>query len=189
MVTVRAAKNKWTVGNACRTKNQIRNSKSRGSTFEYDCQESLLPVYPDVYLTKQRGFQLQYDLQSDEKETVFECKRLKGISWNQLVKLYKKLRSVKPDCYYCYILFQSNFQPCLVFNGTTIKTFEKEFDTPFVKHTPVRRGKDVNKIKESKKDNQKDREQQGNDEEVSGSYKDNKGMDKERQEGVRESNV
>ena len=30
------------IGNANRTKNQIRSSKSKGSSMEYDCHESLL---------------------------------------------------------------------------------------------------------------------------------------------------
>lgn len=129
------------VGNACRTKNQIRHSKSSGLSFEYDCQESLKAKYPDVYLTKQRGFQLMYDIQTDIGKTVWECKRLKGISWNQLVDLYAKLRDVRPEDYSSYILFKSNHQPCLVFDGNTIKRFEDCFSTPFIKHTPVKRNK------------------------------------------------
>ena len=127
------------VGNACRTKNQIRNSKSRGSGFEYDCQESLKQIYEDVYLTKQRGFQLQYDLTTDKYKIVFECKRLKGISWNQLRKIYLNLEKVKPDDYTYYVLFKSNNQPCLVFNGRMIRLFENIFGVPFKKHTPIKR--------------------------------------------------
>ena len=139
------------VGNACRTKNQIRHSKSSGSSFEYDVQESLKAIYPDIYLTKQRGFQLQYDLQTDTGKAVFECKRLKGISWNELVKVYNKLCKVSPENYEAYLLFKSNHQPCLVFEFThmelRITTFEKRFNTPFVKHTPVTRGKNaVNQV-------------------------------------------
>ena len=34
-----------------------RAAKAKGSDFEMNCQESLKQIYPDVYLTKQRGFQ------------------------------------------------------------------------------------------------------------------------------------
>jgi hypothetical protein len=118
----------------------VRSAKSKGSCFEYDCQESLKQIFPDVYLTKQRGFQLMYDIQTDANRCVFECKRLKGISWNTLVKLYGKLISVRTSGYQGFILFKSNHQPCLVFNGTSILTFEKRFAVPFIKHEPVKRG-------------------------------------------------
>ena len=127
------------VGNACRTLNQIRHSKASGSAFEYDIQYSLTKMYPDIYLTKQRGFQLMYDVQTDEGKMVIECKRLKGISWNTLVKLYDKLQQVKPVGYWGIIAFKSNQQPCLIYNGHTIKTFEDYFELPFLKHEPVKR--------------------------------------------------
>ncbi len=127
----------------------VRSAKSKGSSFEYDCQESLKQIYPDVYLTKQKGFQLQYDIQTDKGSRVFECKRLKGISWNQLTKLMDKLNMVKPNDYRGYILFQSNFQPCLVFDGQSIKRFETIFNTSFIKHEPVRRNENVDETEKS----------------------------------------
>ena len=117
----------------------VRAAKQKGSSFEYDCQESLKQIYPDVYLTKQRGFQLMYDIQTDEGKCVFECKRLKGISWNQILKLFFKLINIKPLLYDGYLLFKSNFQPCLVFDGESIRSFEQVFKVKFIKHTPVRR--------------------------------------------------
>ena len=128
-----------------------RTGKIKGASFEYDCQESLQPKYKDIYLTKQRGFQLQYDLRSDLQKTVFECKRLKAISWNELIKIYKKLANVAPTYdivaykglkrrrYWCFVLFKSNYQPCLVFDGRKISTFEDLFVIPFKKHTPIKR--------------------------------------------------
>src|SRR3990167_595323 len=115
----------------------VRTARSKGSCMEYDCQASLAQKFPNVYLTKQRGFQLMYDLQCDDSRQVFECKRLRGISWNELVKLHAKIERQKPEGYYSFILFKSNHQPCLVFNGSLIKTFEYIFGVPFIKHEPV----------------------------------------------------
>ena len=67
------------VGNACRTKNQIRSSKARGSALEYDVWWSLKVKYPETLLTKQLGFQMQYDLRNDVEKFVVECKRHKSI--------------------------------------------------------------------------------------------------------------
>lgn len=127
----------------------VRAAKSKGSSFEYDCQESLQAIYPDIYRTSERGFQLQYDLQSDKPTAVFECKRLKGMSWNKAVRFIKKLEAVRPDTYPFYLLFQSNFQPCLVMTYNletykfTVRTFEHVFNTPFKKHTSTRVKKEV----------------------------------------------
>ncbi len=119
---------------------KIRTAKQKGSSFEYDCQESLKQKYPDVYLTKQRGFQLQYDIQTDIGFQIFECKRLRGISWNQLVNFWNKLNRIKLEgaSYLCRILFKSNNQPCLVFDGHSISEFKDFFEVPFIKHTPIR---------------------------------------------------
>jgi len=132
------------IGNANRTKNQIRSSKSKGSSMEYDCHESLLAKYPDIYLTKQKGFQMMYDIQTDNGKAVFECKKMKGISWNQAVKFLEKLESLTPKGYAAYLLFQSNRQPCLCMcrqpdGYIQVVRFEVEFSVPFIKHTPIKR--------------------------------------------------
>jgi len=134
------------VGNACRTKNQIRNSKSRGSSMEYDTQESLQVLYPDIYRTSERGFCLQYDLRSDKHKVLVECKRLKGMSWNQAKKFLDKLEKIKYATdlhkYDVYLVFKSNQQPALVmtydFGELRVMTFEDYFKTPFIKHTSTR---------------------------------------------------
>lgn len=120
----------------------VRTAKSKGSQMEYDCQASLEVLYPDIYRTSERGFQLQYDLRTDKDKFVFECKRLRGISWNQLVKFYEKLKLVKPEGYGCCVLFKSNRQPCLVFDGACIRTFQKVFGVEFIKHESTRRNKE-----------------------------------------------
>ena len=120
----------------------VRAAKSKGSQFEYTCQHSLKPLYYDIYRTAERGFQRQFDLCSDNFEMVFECKRLKGISWNQLVKFYEKLVDVTPTAKARFLLFQSNRQPCLVFyynNGNyKIERFEDVWDLKFEKHPSTR---------------------------------------------------
>jgi len=125
----------------------VRTAKAKGSCFEYDCQDSLKKLYPTIFRTSERGFQLQYDLEVPNGP-VFECKRLKGISWNQLVKFYEKLCKVS-KYKEIYLLFKSNRQPCLVFYNNnlqairsyTIKTFEDVFNVPFVKHESTRKRK------------------------------------------------
>jgi len=121
---------------------KIRTAKSKGSSHEYDCQESLQPSYQDIYRTSERGFQMQYDLRSDIHKSVFECKRLAGISWNQAVAYYKKLESVAPDNYLCFLLFRSNRQPCLVMtregNSLVVKPFNDYFGLEFKKHNSTR---------------------------------------------------
>lgn len=130
-----------------RVTTRVRGAKSKGSQFEYDCQASLEPIYKDIFRTSERGFCLQYDLQSDNYHAVFECKRLKGISWNQCVKYFKKLKSKTPTGYTPYLLFKSNQQPCLVMFETltkegekilSIETFETCFNLPFIKHKSTR---------------------------------------------------
>jgi len=119
----------------------VRAAKSKGSSFEYDCQHSLKAKYPLIYRTSERGFQRQFDLCDEESLSAFECKRLKGISWNQLVSYYEKLEKVTVQGNN-FLLFQSNRQPCLVFYkndaGYTINTFESVFGTPFEKHPSTR---------------------------------------------------
>lgn len=86
------------------------------------------------------GFQAQYDL--DSTFAAYECKRLKGISWNQALKYYNKLKTVVEKRSY-YLLFKSNQQPCLVMtedinNQVVVKTFEDYFGTLFLKHPSTR---------------------------------------------------
>jgi len=124
----------------------VRTAKAKGSSFEYDCQHSLKKLFSDIFRTSERGFQLQYDLQSDAFHHVFECKRLKAISWNQALKYYNKLEEKTPKKYSCSLLFQSNQQPCLVMkrhkqldkNPIVIMTFEDVYKIPFEKHPSTR---------------------------------------------------
>ncbi len=129
-------------------------AKIKGSCFEYDALESLQAVYPDAYLTKQRGFCLQWDIQDNHAKVVFECKRLKGMSWNQAEKFLNKLSELAPKMYKYYLLFKSNQQPCLVMyrkdvqlldeqfiSIVRVEKFETFFNVKFLKHTPIQRVK------------------------------------------------
>ena len=126
----------------------VRAAKSKGSQFEMDCAYSLKKIYPEIRRPGPEGFQLQYDLKSDINRCVFECKRLKGISWNQLLNFFEKLKQTKPLNYVPVLCFQSNHQPCLVFDGVAIVTFESAYHVPFKKHTPIKRLKKVNHVVE-----------------------------------------
>ena len=123
---------------------EVRNRKSKGSSFEYDVLESINQKYPNSYLTKQRGFQLQYDIQNDRYKFVIECKFHRTISWNEAEKLFNKLVDKKPDKYKPYLIFKTNRQPVLVMyqckHGLLhISKFEELFEVPFVKHKPIRK--------------------------------------------------
>jgi len=134
---------------AKRTKNQIRAAKAKGSCLEYDVQASLEQSKNlTVTRTSERGYQRQYDIHVEQKgfpgHIAIECKRLKGISWNQLVKFYEKLVTVAGlNAYSHYVVFKCNQQPALVFHknldGTYfIKTFYDEFGLQFIKHKSTR---------------------------------------------------
>ena len=125
----------------------VRTAKSKGSSFEYDTQYSLSAVYTDIFRTSERGFQQQYDLRSDEYKVVIECKRLKGISWNQTFKYFTKLIKVAPEGYESYVVFKSNNQPALVMSKAfisdtewfpVISEFKQCFGMDFVKHESTR---------------------------------------------------
>ena len=125
----------------------VRAAKSKGSQFEMNCAYSLKAIYPDIRRPGPEGFQLQYDLESEYQ--VFECKRLKGMSWNQAEKFFTKLESVAPENKTAYLLFKSNRQPCLVMAREIILKvirvfkFEDYFGIPFTKHPSTRVKKKV----------------------------------------------
>ena len=130
------------VGNACRTRNQIRGSKSRGAQGEYSVADSLRPIYPDILVTKQLGFVEQYDLISKENKIAIECKFHKKLSWNECVKIFKKLEKNSPTDYTNYLIYKTNFQPVLVMYRTppeydtiAVREFKTIFNVDFIKHT------------------------------------------------------
>jgi hypothetical protein len=127
----------------------------KGNPFERDVEASLRQVYPDARRTHEIGYILEYDVISDIGKIAVECKRIRGVSWNRLVKFYNKLNSVAPVGYACYVIFQCNHQPCLVFYTEiikpthaplgyacyTIKRFQDVFGVQFIKHIPTHRVK------------------------------------------------
>ena len=129
----------------------VRAAKSKGSQFEYDCQASLeqLPFTDSVTRTAERGYQRQYDLHMVQGSvvTAIECKRLKGMSWNQAKKYWQKLKEKAPEASNHYLLFKSNRQPCLVMYEDTnfnnqkclkVCEFEDWCGFPFIKHKSTR---------------------------------------------------
>lgn len=117
----------------------VRSAKQKGAQMEYSAYDSLKPIMPDILLTAHLGYREQYDLVSRESKCVFECKRLRGMSWNQAKKFLEKLEGKAPEGYECLLLFKSNRQPCLIMwfnvNGDPmVKEFEHYFKTSWVKH-------------------------------------------------------
>lgn len=116
----------------------------KGTPYERNIEASLRQLYPDTRRTHEIGYILQYDIISDIGKKAIECKRIRGISWNQLIKFYKKLVQVAPKGYECYISFQCNHQPSLIFGVDEtgkyyIRTFQDIFNVPFIKHIPTHR--------------------------------------------------
>ena len=128
-----------------RTKNQIRGSKSKGSQFEYNVQASLLPLYPDIYLTKQLGFQRQFDVCNDkgDDKLAIECKKERNTTWNQAKKYLDKLMQVTEPTHCRLLVYRCNNMPIMVMwrdiQGTYLQTeFELYFGVPFIKHKSTR---------------------------------------------------
>lgn len=125
---------------------KVSARKSKGSSFEYDCQHSLSAIYPNIYRTSERGFQRQFDLCCESSSLAIECKKHKEMSWNKAKKLYEKLCKVS-KMNHNYLLFKPNQNPCLVFfeetkGQFTIKEFEHVFNCSFEVHPSTRAKKD-----------------------------------------------
>jgi len=130
------------VGNACRTKNQIRNSKSRGAQFEYDVEYNLRKKFPGIYMTKERGFCKQYDLCSDLEMVAIECKFHAKMSWSKMLKYFYKLQQVATEKYVCALIVKTNRQPVLVMSEVNdvikLEDFTQKFGILFEKHPSTR---------------------------------------------------
>src|SRR3990167_6633554 len=131
----------------------VRTAKNKGSAFEMDCEASLQEIYPDCFRTHERGYILQYDLRSDLRKLVVECKRMKSLSWNEALRYLRKLENFTPQNYDSCLLFKSNQQPCLVMqrgsdNIIRITPFEDYFGTSFIKHLSTRQAKYIQEDKQ-----------------------------------------
>jgi len=124
----------------------VRSAKSKGSQYEMSVRDSLVQKYPDTLLTKQEGYQLQYDIVVHSAGIAIECKRHKSFSWNELVKYFNKLKTRISKDYQPFLIFQANRQPCLVMMEyplyhhekveyvLQVRTFESVFGVPFIVH-------------------------------------------------------
>lgn len=109
----------------------VRTAKSKGNQFEYSIYDSLKGSYPAIRLTKQLGFVSQYDLIDDDNKAVYECKRLKAFSWNQLINFFLKLIE-NGKGYTPFLIFKGNQQPCLVMHfDDDLNICVHEFQTYF----------------------------------------------------------
>ena len=134
---------------------KVRYAKSKGSNFEYNVHASLLPKYPTIYLTKQLGFQRQFDLCDDTNYICIECKKERNTTWNAAKKYLDKLISVSPTKtnkdsiisikYSSYLVYRCNNMPIMVMyktgpiNGKYVQMeFQDFFEVPFIKHKSSR---------------------------------------------------
>lgn len=121
-----------------------RTAKSKGSKLEYDVQYSLKRLYPDIYLTKERGFQRRFDICSDEHKIAIECKRHKTSSWSELLHYISLLEMYSPPDYKRYVIFKPNRQPALVFmydaavGDYVMRTFANVFGRTLQDHPSTR---------------------------------------------------
>jgi len=123
---------------------KIANRKSKGRNLEYSVWDSLKPFIDDIRLMSQLGYPQKYDLISDSKKMIIECKRHKGFSWNELFKYFCKLEEIAVRMNYTPILvFQANRQPALCMvnldNKTVVMSFEHYFEVEFYKHKGVKK--------------------------------------------------
>ena len=98
--------------------------KSKGSQFEYECVDNLKKVFEpfaEVYLTKERGFQRQFDIEIITKlegdtplSIAVECKKHKSISWNQARKWFEKLEQKATAHSEHWLLMTYNRQPVVL---------------------------------------------------------------------------
>jgi hypothetical protein len=115
----------------------ITSAKQKGSSGEYDTEFSLKSIFPDIRALEKRGQPLGFDLLSDNKEAVFECKFHRTITWNELEGYYEKLIENTPTAKLRFVIYKTNRQPVLVFfwddAGYCIRTFKDVFGVPFQK--------------------------------------------------------
>ena len=129
-----------------------RTAKSKGNQFEYSVRDSLSQKYKDVRLCKEEGYTYQYDIIIPSEKIFIECKRHFSFNWNKLekyfLKLEKRIQANKDEndtgVYTPYLIFQGNHQPCLVMLKILnlyliVKTFESQFEIPFIKHKGSRK--------------------------------------------------
>lgn len=126
-----------------------KTAKEKGAAMEYDVLESLQQLYPEAYLTKQRGFQLQYDIEADD--FVVECKRHANMTFQEAIKYYVKLEMLKPEGKTAYVIYKPNRMPAMVVFEIQIENrpdavivqaeFEDYFGITFKKHTPIKRAR------------------------------------------------
>lgn len=110
----------------------VRTAKSKGNTFEYDVEYNLKKIFPNIKLLERRGFVTGMDLKDESRDVAVECKFHKAISWNELVGYYNKLTE-RSKMKYNFVVFKTNRQPVLVYNGYSVTTFTLFFGYVFEK--------------------------------------------------------
>jgi len=101
-----------------------RSAKNKGNQFEYDVEFNLKKFYGDMRTTDRKGYVQQYDIISENYHIVIETKFHKSITWNEMVKVWKKLRDNAPNGYECLLIFKTNQQPVLIYDGRKCQNYE-----------------------------------------------------------------
>ena len=116
---------------------KLKTARQKGSQFELDCEASLKRIFFDLKRLYGEGMYRGFDLETKNFLKVFECKRHKNFSWNELIKYYNKLKE-RAGNKQPFLLFKSNRQPVLVmyedYESILVRPFEDVFKIDFIKH-------------------------------------------------------
>lgn len=119
-----------------------KTQRKKGPEGEYSAFDSLKPIYPNVYLTKQEGFVKRYDLCDDVEYIAIEVKNHAAQTWNSVKKIYLGL------CKYLIKDGRPNHKPFVIFRplrhkplvmyrdqdgSLIIKEFTNVFGTPYIR--------------------------------------------------------
>jgi hypothetical protein len=110
-----------------------RTAKSKGNQFEYKVEYNLRKIYGDgVKLLEKRGFAKEYDIEVGlhypDGMSAVECKFHKSMSWNEMKKIWEKLKKVTPDYNQHWLIFKTNRQPVLIYDGRGCQEWCDYFD-------------------------------------------------------------
>jgi Holliday junction resolvase len=97
----------------------------KGNPFEYDTAYSMIEGGYDVVRLNDNTKSLDLIASNPSIKYHIECKNRQRMSWKSIQKIWDSIKKT-PDTI-PLVIFKSNFQPTLVFNGSNITTFEDFF--------------------------------------------------------------
>jgi len=115
----------------------VSNKARKGNPFEYDTAYSLQQIYT-VERTNDNTKGIDIIAKNNKEIFYIECKNRQKLSWTAINKIFQKtlktmISLTKKEAEdkrkkTALVIFKSNFQPTLVFNGNIITTFENYFN-------------------------------------------------------------